>query len=102
MNVIVDNNRISMLGFTDDAVSHGNLAKRLEAFGWSVMEVDGHDVQAVHEALQHMKASANGKPKILIAETLKGHGVPFLENEPLSHVMNIRTDVLDKLLDKDK
>ncbi len=99
LNVIVDNNRISMLGFTEDAVSHGDLPKRLEAFGWDCIEADGHDVFALHDALQHMKATANGKPKILIADTLKGHGVPFLENEPLAHVMNIRPDVMEKLLE---
>jgi len=98
LNVIVDNNHISMLGFTEDAVSHGNLPKRLEAFGWDCLEVDGHDVVALHDALHHMKASANGKPKILLADTLKGHGVPFLENEALAHVMNIRPDVMEKLL----
>ena len=102
LNVIVDNNRISMLGFTEDAVSHGDLPARLRAFGWECTEVDGHDVMAVHESLHHMKAAANGKPKILIANTLKGHGVPFLENESLSHVMNIKPEILNQLLDKQK
>ena len=100
MNVIVDNNRISMLGFTDEAVSHGNLGKRLDAFGWDTREADGHDTLAMHEALHAMKDTAHGKPKILLANTLKGHGVPFLENEALSHVMNIRPDILDKLLEE--
>ena len=98
LNVIVDNNRISMLGFTDDAVSHGSLKERLTTFGWECSEVDGHDVVATHAALERMKASANGKPKILIANTLKGRGVPFLENEGLSHVLAVKPEVLDQLL----
>lgn len=98
LNVIVDNNRISMLGFTEDAVSHGSLPERLRAFGWDVAEVDGHDVIAVHAAMKAMKEKAQAKPKILIANTLKGRGVPFLENEGLSHVMGVKPDVLDQLL----
>ncbi len=99
LNVIVDNNRISMLGFTEDAISHGSLSGRLQAFGCEVFEVDGHDVMAVHAALSHMKASANQKPKVLIANTLKGRGIPSLENEALSHVMGIKPEILEKLLE---
>ncbi len=98
LNVIVDNNRISMLGFTEDAVS-GSLIGRLQAFGCECVEVEGHDVMTVHAALTHMKASANQKPKVLIANTLKGRGIPFLENEALSHVMGIKPEILDKALE---
>ena len=86
LNLIVDDNRISMLGYTDDIVSHGSLSARLSAFGWDCLEVDGHDVESVQAALLQMKANCAGKPKALIARTLKGHGVPGLENAPLSHV----------------
>jgi transketolase len=99
LNIIVDNNRISMLGFTEDAVSHGSLIGRLEAFGFECSEVDGHDVVAVHAAISRMKAAANQKPKVLIANTLKGRGIPSLENEALSHVMGIKPEVLAKLLE---
>jgi transketolase len=98
LNIIVDNNRISMLGFTADAGA-GSLPEKLTAFGCEVIEADGHDVIAVHTALQRMKETANGKPKVLIANTLKGRGVPFLENEGLAHVMNIRPEVLKQLLE---
>jgi len=102
MNVIVDNNRISMLGFTEDAVSFGSLPGKLEAFGWAVSEADGHDVMALHAALKKMKETAQGKPKILLAHTKKGRGVPFLENEALCHVMSIRPDVMEQLLGKEE
>lgn len=98
LNIIVDNNRISMLGFTEDAIS-GSLIGRLQAFGCEVVEVDGHDVMAVHAALSQMKNAANQKPKVMIANTLKGRGIPSLENEALSHVMGIKPEVLEKLLE---
>ena len=98
LNLIVDNNGVSMLAHTDDIVSHGSLARRLEAFGWYCLEVDGHDVNLVRDALAELKATLNGRPKALIAKTLKGHGVPGLEDEPLSHILNPRPDLIDSLL----
>lgn len=98
-NLIVDNNKIAMLGYTEDIISHGDLGERLRAFGWDAREVDGHDVAAVRAALQQMKATNAGKPKALIANTLKGRGVPGLENAPLSHIINPKPEVIDTLLE---
>lgn len=100
LHLIVDDNRISMLGYTDDIVTHNPLLVRLSAFGWDCMEVDGHDVGAVQVALLHMKISSTGKPKALIARTLKGRGVPGLENAPLSHIMNPKPELIDQLLEQ--
>lgn len=99
LNLIVDDNRISMLGFTEEIVSHGSLAARLGAFGWDCLQVDGHDVLAVQAALQNMKTMLQGKPKALIARTIKGRGVPEMENAPLSHVMSLTPAKVDKLLE---
>ena len=98
LNLIVDNNKVAMLGYTDDIVTNGPLAQRLAAFGWNAVEVDGHDVEAVRAALLAMKADRGGKPKALIAHTLKGHGVPGLENAALSHIINPKPDLIDTLL----
>lgn len=102
LHLIVDDNRISMLGYTDDIVTHGSLAARLGAFGWDCQEVDGHDVVAVRDALLAMKPRAAGQPKALIARTLKGRGVPGLENAPLAHIMNPKPEVIDGLLEQTK
>ncbi len=100
LHLIVDDNRVSMLGYTDDIIAHGSLSARLGAFGWECAEVDGHNVLAVQNAMKKMKETRNGKPKALVARTLKGRGVPGLENLPLSHVMNPKSEVLDNLLEK--
>lgn len=100
LNLIVDDNRISMLGYTDDIVSHGSLATRFASFGWDCQELDGHDVLAVRDALSAMKANTTGKPKVLIAKTIKGHGIPGLENAALSHILNPKPELLDSLLEK--
>lgn len=98
-NLIVDNNKISMLGFTDDIVSHGCLPSKLENFGWDCKEVDGHDIQSVQSALLEMKSTCTGKPKALICNTVKGRGVPGLENEALSHILGIKPELFKELIE---
>ena len=100
LNLIVDDNQISMLGFTKDIIDHGSLSARIGSFGWECTAVDGHDVVAVQTELLRMKATQSGCPKVLIAKTLKGHGVPGLENAPLSHIINPKPELIDSLLEK--
>lgn len=102
LHLIVDDNKISMLGYTDDIVSHDPLVDRLSAFGWECKIVDGHDVEAVLGSLSKFKEKRAGKPKALIARTLKGRGVPGLENAPLSHIMNPKPELIDELLENSK
>ncbi len=98
LNLIVDDNKVAMLGYTVEIVALGNLAARLQCFGWDAAEVDGHDVGAVWQALHAMKAKREGRPKALIAHTLKGRGVPGLENAPLAHIINPKPELIDQLL----
>lgn len=100
LHLIVDDNRTSMLGYTDDIISHDSLFARLTAFGWSCRHVDGHDVLAVQSALLEMKADHSGKPKALLARTVKGRGVPGLENAPLAHILNPKPELIDSLLEQ--
>ena len=99
LHLIIDNNQISMLGYTNEIVSHGDLNSRLTSFGWDCKDVDGHDVQAIQTILAKQKDSKGKKPKALIAKTLKGRGVPGLENAPLSHILNPKPELLDELLE---
>ncbi len=101
LHLIVDNNGISMLDHTDNIVSHSNLFERLTSFGWDCVEVDGHDVVAVLDILLEKKNTTKGMPKAIIAKTLKGRGVPGLENEPLSHIINPKPELIDKLLNRE-
>lgn len=97
--VIVDNNQISMLGPTDEIVSHRNLRNKFEAFGWAARDVpEGHSVAAIGEALLKCQRDHSGKPKVIIVNTRKGNRVPGLENAPLSHVTAIKPDLVDQLL----
>tara|TARA_Y100001934_G_scaffold283793_1_gene407012 strand:+ start:3872 stop:4708 length:837 start_codon:yes stop_codon:yes gene_type:complete len=98
--VIVDNNQISMLGPTDEIVSHLNLMDKFKAFGWVAREVaDGHSVVAVGEALLESQSDESGKPKVIVVNTRKGNRVPGLENAALSHVTAVKSDLIDRLLE---
>lgn len=100
LHLIVDDNATAMLDHTDNIISHQGLSSRLEAFGWHCERVDGHDAPAVTDRLVGLKERADGKPKALIASTIKGRGVPGLENEPLAHILSPKREILDALLDE--
>jgi len=99
LNVIIDDNSISMLGHTDSIISHKSLAKKFHAFGWDVYNTNGHDIHETCSILECAKRSRKLKPKVVIAKTLKGKGVPGLENQPLCHIMNPSKETLSKILD---
>jgi len=87
-----------MLDHTDNIVSHSDLVVRLSSFGWDCEEVDGHDVIALRDLFLKQKNTKNGKPKAIIASTLKGKGVPGLEDMSLSHIINPKPEFIESLL----
>ncbi len=81
---IVDNNRIQLDGFVKDIMPLDPLPEKWRSFGWHAIEVDGHDVAALQHAFAEA-AAVKGKPSVLIAHTIKGKGVSFMENNPKFH-----------------
>jgi transketolase len=77
---IVDYNHVQLDGTTEDIKDLGDLVEKWHVFGWNVIEVDGHDLEAVLKAFA-MAAAFKGKPTVLIANTVKGKGVSFMEND---------------------
>ena len=78
---IVDNNGLQYDGATRDVMSMGDLPAKWESFGWAARPVDGHDVAALIDALQ----APAGKPLAVIARTVKGKGVSFMEHNRAWH-----------------
>lgn len=78
---VVDRNGLQIDGRTCDVCDPGDLGAKFAAFGWDVTEVDGHDASALVGVLGAAKAARAGKPHAVIARTVKGKGVPFMENE---------------------
>jgi len=81
---IVDNNRIQLDGFVKDIMAVDPLADKFRSFGWHTIEIDGHDFHAIQAALAEAEAT-KGQPTCLVAHTVKGKGVSFMENNPKFH-----------------
>jgi transketolase len=76
---IIDYNRLQIDGWVRDVMNVDPLEDKYRAFGWEVLSIDGHDMKQVVEALEKAKAGM-GKPVVIIAATVKGKGVSFIEN----------------------
>jgi len=79
----VDYNNLQSMGFTTD--THPNfypIVEKVRAFGWEVVELDGHDQEAIHDAVQRRAGAA---PLLVVGKTVKGKGVTFMENVPMWH-----------------
>jgi transketolase len=81
---ILDFNRIQLDGWVKDIMAIEPVTDKWRAFGWNTVEVDGHDIPAVQKAFADA-AACKGKPTVLIAHTIKGKGVSFMENNPKFH-----------------
>ena len=81
---IVDYNKIQSLGAVREVLDLEPLAAKWEAFGWATREIDGHDVGAIEAACRLLPLSA-GRPSCIVAHTVKGKGVSFMENALLWH-----------------
>jgi len=79
LTAIVDNNGIQLSGFNRDIMNIDPLNKKWAAFGWHVTDVDGHDLNQLLDALDRAK-EVKGQPAVIIAHTVKGKGVSFMEN----------------------
>ncbi len=83
LTCIVDHNKMQSMDFCDKTLDLGDLGAKWEAFGWNVLRVNGNDHNALKVAF--VKSFDNGRPKAIIANTVKGYGIPFMENDILWH-----------------
>jgi transketolase len=97
LTVIIDNNKLCMLDRCENIMTVEPFEQRFEAFGWEAVRVDGHDLPLLHQALTELKQrGASGRPAVLIADTVKGRGVPELEQDALCHIRTLTPDEIDR------
>ena len=77
---ILDNNKVQMCGRNDDIMPLGDIAAKFEAFGWKVIKINGHDMDAIVAALDSIENCPVGQPTMIIADTIKGKGVSYMED----------------------
>jgi transketolase len=83
--VIVDKNGFQAMGTTDDVLNLGDLSAKFISFGFETLEVEGHNEAAIDAAIRELWQVGAGKPKALIAHTVKGKGVSFMEHDNRWH-----------------
>lgn len=84
MTAILDHNGLQIDGKNDDVMTVNPLDKKWEAFGWHVIKADGHDFASLEKAFEERK-TIKGKPAIIIADTTKGKGCSFMEDQASWH-----------------
>lgn len=82
--LVIDNNKMQALGFTKDTLDLDPVKAKFDAFGWAGVEVDGHSVSSLIKALDEVPFHAD-KPSVIVAHTIKGKGVSFMENNLYWH-----------------
>jgi transketolase len=95
--VIIDYNKIQSLGDVKDVLDLDPLADKWRAFGWATRELDGHDLSALEGTLTAIPLEA-GRPTCIVANTVKGKGVSFMENKLQYHYTPPRGDELPRAL----
>ena len=97
LTAIVDRNRIQNDRFTSEVMELEPLADKWRAFGWNTLEVDGHSMEELLDAF-HQAQHERGKPSVIIAHTIKGKGVSFMEDNPDFHGRAPNAEELERAL----
>ncbi len=90
--LVIDNNKISMLDRAKNIIDLEPLEEKFSVFKWKPQRVDGHNIDDICQSLKNLKEDKNSQPKVLIADTIKGKGVPQLENDVLCHIKSLKKE----------
>ena len=99
LTAIIDYNKVQQSGHVQDVLGLEPLADKWRAFGWSVRELDGHDMAEIVAALDALPFAAD-TPSLMIAHTIKGKGVSFAEDTHLWHQNMVTDEIYQKALDE--
>ena len=94
----VDRNKLQIDGSTEAVKSIGNIKEKFAAFGWNTTEIDGHDINEIYNAI--LNAQNSDKPYVIVANTIKGKGVSFMENNANWHGKAPNDEELQVALDE--
>lgn len=94
---LIDSNRLQIDGFVEKVMGVGSIAEKFRSFGWHVIEIDGHDMTAIVEALDAAEAH-KGAPTAIVANTVKGKGVHLFENKAAYHGVTPNDEELPEAL----
>ena len=96
--LIIDNNKICMLDYCKNIIDLEPIDEKFRAFGWCPTISDGHNIHELYPVLSSMKLQTSQKPRVIIANTVKGKGVPRLETDSLCHIKALSNEEIDQIL----
>jgi transketolase len=94
--VFIDRNNLQGYGRASEMLSYEPIDKKFKAFNWEVLRVDGHNYQALEDAINIQ----TNKPKMIICDTIKGKGVDFMEDELIWHYYVVTDEIKQKALER--
>ena len=97
LTVFVDRNKLCIDGLTEEVMALEPLSKKWEAFGWNVLDIDGHDFDTICDAIEAARRK-KAKPTVIICDTVKGKGVDFMENEKSWHYAGLDSATAKKAI----
>jgi transketolase len=98
LHIIIDNNKIQSFGNTEEVLSLHPLYEKFNAFKFDINEIDGHDHEALLKVFNHLSSTSDERPKCIIANTIKGKGVSFMEDNLKWHYTPPTEEELKKAL----
>lgn len=96
--LIIDNNKICMLDYCNKVINLEPISEKFRVFGWKDFSCDGHNVEEFYKTMLSVKNDWSDKPKVVIADTIKGKGVPRLETDSLCHIKAISSQEIDDII----
>ncbi|PMD98779.1 transketolase [Siphonobacter sp. BAB-5405] len=91
--VLIDRNRLQGFGHTQDILGDSADPRKYEVLGADVVEIDGHDIATIIQTIEQLRTQRNGKPKVVVANTIKGKGISYMENRMEWHYLPMSADL---------
>ena len=98
--VLIDKNKLQGFGTTEETLGDTASAAQWQSMGFEVVELDGHNIEEITNALQNLKRSVSSAPKLIIANTIKGKGISFMENKLEWHYLSLTAEQYQQALDE--
>jgi len=100
LTVIVDRNGLQGCGRDEEVLNYGNMGEKFRAFGFNVIDIDGHDYEAIDDALKIATSRKTDKPAAIIAKTIKGRGASYMEDRLEWHYKSPNAEQLKTALEE--
>ncbi len=98
LTIIIDNNNLQGFGRTEEVMDMAHLEKTLRSVGYNVIKTDGHDFKALTQSFAEAAQSDNGKPQLILARTVKGKGVSYMEDKMEWHYLPMTDELFEQAI----